>query len=280
MKDIRGQVAVITGGASGIGRLIGIGMAERGARVVAWDLNAEALQAFEAEGRARGLDLSGVVCDVSDREAVYRIARETEERIGPVDILVNNAGVVSGSTFFDTPDEKILKTMQVNVHANFWTVKAFLPGMIARGRGHLVTISSAAGIIGVMGLADYSAGKFAVFGFHEALRMELRRLKSAVATTVVCPFFIDTGMFAGVRTRFPFLLPIMKSEQAAGRIVSAILRNRKRLVMPPFVYSVYLLRLLPVALFDLAADFFGVNHSMDGFVGRAAAASGKADGRR
>lgn len=159
------------------------------------------------------------------------MARETEERIGPVDILVNNAGVVPGSPFFDTPDEKILKTMQVNVHANFWTVKAFLPGMIARGRGHLVTISSAAGIIGVMGLADYSAGKFAVFGFHEALRMELRRLKSAVATTVVCPFFIDTGMFAGVRTRFLRLLPASRSV-GGGNIL--LFNKRSRLVFEPF----------------------------------------------
>ncbi|MFA6507667.1 MAG: SDR family NAD(P)-dependent oxidoreductase, partial [Treponemataceae bacterium] len=139
---------------------------------------------------------------------------------------------------------------------------------IERNRGHLVTISSAAGLIGVTGLADYSASKFAVFGFHEALRTELRRLKSAVKTTVICPFFIDTGMFDGVRSRFPLLLPIMKSEKAAARMVGAILRNRKRLIMPPFAYSVYVLRLFPVAVFDAMADFFGVNNSMDQFKGR------------
>jgi len=274
MKNIQGQVAVITGGASGIGRLVAFGLAERGARVVAWDVNEAALGALEREGRERGLELSGTLCDISDREAVYREAVALLGRMGSVDILVNNAGVVSGSTFLETPDEKILKTMAVNVHSNFWTVKAFLPGMIERRRGHIVTISSAAGIIGVTGLADYSAGKFAVFGFHEAIRMELRRRESPVASTVVMPFFIDTGMFEGVRTRFPLLLPIMKSEYAAKRIVAAILAHKKRLIMPRFVYSVYLLRLLPVAIFDILADFFGVNSSMDAFKGRGDAAPG------
>ncbi len=268
MNNIHGQVALVTGGASGIGRLVALLLAARGARVIIWDLNPEGLKAIEDEGRKLGYSITGMVCDVSDRAAVYRQAAAAAAAVGPVDILVNNAGIVSGGPFLATSDERILKTMEVNVHSSFWTVKAFLPGMIERGRGHLVTISSAAGIVGVTGLADYSAAKFAVFGFHEAIRMELRRVKSRVRTTVVCPFFIDTGMFDGVKTRFPLLLPIMKSDYAAKRIVGAILAGKKRLIMPRFVYSVYLLRLLPVALFDPLADFFGVNSAMDKFRGR------------
>lgn len=271
MKDIRGQVALVTGGASGIGRLVTLALAERGAKVVAWDLNEAGLRDLEAESATRNLSVVGMVCDVSDRAAVYAKAEETAREVGAVDILVNNAGIVNGKPFLETPDERIVKTVDVNVLSNFWTVKAFLPGMIERNRGHLVTVASAAGIIGVTGLADYSAGKFAVFGFHEAMRMELRRRKSAVDTTVVCPFFIDTGMFEGVKTRFPMLLPILKSEYAAGRIVTALLKRRRRLLMPRFVYSVYLLRLLPVGLMDVAADFFGVNRAMDEFRGRAGA---------
>lgn len=248
--------------------MMALSFAELGAKVVAWDIDEAALGRLEAEAKGRGLSVLGIKCDVSDKEDVYRRAAETVAAAGPVDILVNNAGVVSGSTFLDTSDEKLRRTIDVNVMSAFWTAKAFLPSMIERNRGHLVTISSAAGIVGVTGLADYSASKFAAFGFHEAIRMELRRLKSEVRTTVVCPFFIDTGMFEGVSTRFPFLLPILKSERAAARIVGAVLRNRKRLVMPPFVYSVYLLRLLPVGLMDAAADFFGISRSMDAFRGR------------
>ncbi len=272
MESIGGQVALVTGGASGIGRLLALSFARLGAKVAVWDASEANIRALEAEADAAGLSVLAARCDVTNREAVYALGAKLVAALGPVDILVNNAGVVSGTSFLDTSDEKLVRTMDVNVVSNFWTVKAFLPSMIERNRGRLVTISSAAGLLGVTGLADYSASKFAAFGFHEALRMELRRRKSAVATTVICPFFIDTGMFAGVKTRFPLLLPIMKSEKAVRKIMKAILRKKKRLIMPPFVYAVYLLRLFPVGLFDAMADFFGVNASMEEFRGRGGSA--------
>ncbi|MDR2257590.1 MAG: SDR family oxidoreductase [Treponema sp.] len=267
MKTVKDKLVLITGAASGIGRLMALDFAGRGARVAVWDMNGEALKTLEAEARSRGVFITAMVCDVSDRNAVYRQAAALLGDLGPVDILINNAGVVSGFPLLETPDEKIIKTFSVNVLAVFWTCKAFLPVMIKRNTGHIVNIASAAGIIGVMGLADYSASKFAVFGFDEAVRMELRRLGSAVRTTVVCPFFIDTGMFHGVQTRFPLLLPIIKSEYAARKIVAAVLKNRNRLIMPPFVYLIYLLRLLPVAILDAAAAFFGISKAMDHFAG-------------
>jgi all-trans-retinol dehydrogenase (NAD+) len=268
MRSVKDKCVLVTGAASGIGRLMALDFAGRGARVAVWDLNAGALGELESQARGKGLSVRGMVCDISDRRMVYRQAEALAAEMGPVDILINNAGVVSGSTLLETPDEKVLKTIEVNVLAPFWTCKAFLPSMLERNTGHIVNIASAAGIIGVTGLADYSASKFAVFGFDESIRMELRRRKSAVRTTVVCPFFIDTGMFRGVRTRFPLLLPILKSEYAARRIVAAVLKNKKRLIMPAFVYSVFLLRLLPVPFLDRAVDFFGINHSMDHFTGR------------
>jgi all-trans-retinol dehydrogenase (NAD+) len=173
-----------------------------------------------------------------------------------------------GLAFLGTVDDKIVKIMNINVLSLFWTCKAFLPSMIERNSGHIVTISSAAGIIGVNGLTDYCVSKFAAFGFDESIRMGLRSMKSKVRTTVVCPFFIDTGMFHGVKTRFPLVLPILKSSYATRKIVSAVLKNKRRLIMPRFVFSVYLLRLLPVKFLDWAADFFGINHSMDNFTGR------------
>jgi all-trans-retinol dehydrogenase (NAD+) len=268
MRDIANKLILITGGAGGIGRLMGLDFAGRGARVVAWDLDAGALAKLEDEGRQKKVFIKGMVCDVSDREAVYRQAAALREELGPVDVLINNAGVVSGAAFLETPDEKIIRTMQVNTFPLFWTCKAFLPSMIERNSGHLVTIASAAGIIGVRGLADYSASKFAAFGFDEAVRMDLRSMKSAVKTTVICPFFIDTGMFLGVKTRFPLLMPILKDTKAAKRIVRAVLKNKKRLIMPAFVHMVYFLRLLPTAILDMTADFFGINKAMNEYRGR------------
>lgn len=270
MRDFQGTVTVITGGASGIGRLLALSLARMGSRVVAWDRDANALASLEEESKAEGLAIFAFECDVTDRARVYALAERVERDVGPVDILVNNAGIVSGKPLLETPDDRIVRTIEVNFLSNCWTVKAFLPSMLERDSGHIVTIASAAAIIGVTGLADYSASKFAAFGFHEAVRMELRRQGKRIATTVVCPFFIDTGMFAGVRTRFPFLLPIMRPEYAVERIVGAIGRRKNRLIMPRFVYSAYILRLLPVSALDSLAAFFGISNAMDHFTGRVA----------
>jgi all-trans-retinol dehydrogenase (NAD+) len=267
MKSVKDALVLVTGGASGIGRLVAFGFARKGAKVVVWDLNPVVLAALEDEARREGLDIRGMVCDVSDREAVYRQAEALRAERGPLDILVNNAGVVSGKTLLETPDEKIIKTMNVNVLPLFWTVKAFLPSMIERNSGRLVTISSAAGLIGVKGLADYCASKFAAFGFNESVRMELNGLKSRVKTTVICPYFIDTGMFGGVKSPFPFL-PILKPSYVAKKIVSGVLKNRKCIILPFFVRTVAILRLLPVSVLDFLSNILGISAAMDHFTGR------------
>jgi all-trans-retinol dehydrogenase (NAD+) len=268
MNDVKGKIVLITGGAGGIGRLMGLDFAARGAKVIAWDINAAALKALEDEGREKGLFIRGMLCDISDRAVVYKQAEAVKTQFGPVDILINNAGIVSGSPILELPDEKILQTINVDILSLFWTCKAFLPAMVERNSGHIVTIASAAGLIGVRKLTDYCTAKFAAFGFDESLRMELSRMKSAVRTTVVCPFFIDTGMFQGVKTKAPLLLPILKSADTARKIVKAVLKNKKRLILPPFVHTVFLLRLLPVGVMDAIANLMGINHAMDEFTGR------------
>lgn len=268
MGEISGRHALVTGGASGIGRLMALKLAAAGARVTIWDVNAAALRATVDELAAvPGCAAQGFVCDVADRAQVYARAAETAAA-APVDILVNNAGVVSGKDFLELPDEKIAATFDVNVLALFWTSKAFLPSMITRGHGHLVTIASASGLIGVARLADYAASKWAAIGFDESLRAELRKIAPGVLTTVVCPFYINTGMFRGVRSRFPWLLPILEEDEVAERVVRAIRRGQRRLLMPWTVHLVPLMRALPVGVFDRLANFLGVNSSMDEFVGR------------
>lgn len=88
-------------------------------------------------------------------------------------------------------------------------------------------------------------------------------------TTVVCPFYISTGMFTGVRTRFPALLPILDPERVTDQIVDAIVRNKRRLILPGVVRTTWLGRLLPLGVFDAIMEFLGINHSMDHFTGRA-----------
>jgi all-trans-retinol dehydrogenase (NAD+) len=269
MTTILGSTVLITGGASGIGRLVALRMADRGARVVLWDLDAARLAPVLEEIEHRtGRTAFGFGCDVSDRAMVYEVADRVRDEVGDVDILINNAGIVSGKALLDIPDEKIEATFAVNALALFWTTKAFLPAMVRKGRGHVVTVASAAGLVGVAKQTDYSASKHAAVGFDESLRVELARSAPGVVTTVVCPYYIDTGMFDGVKTRFSFLLPILQQDDVADRIVGAIERDKRQLILPPLVRTLPALRLLPPRAFDRVMDLLGVNVSMSEFVGR------------
>jgi all-trans-retinol dehydrogenase (NAD+) len=269
MSDFAGRNVLITGAASGIGRLLAQKMAAEGARVILWDVDAQGLERTRAELAAAGRTVAAYPCNLRDRAAIAATAAATMREGGPLDILINNAGVVSGRTLLAAADDDILRTFDVNTLALFWTTRAFLPAMMERQSGHIVTIASAAGVVGTSRLVDYCASKHAAVGFDESLRLELRRLGSKIKTTVVCPFYISTGMFEGVKTRFRLLLPILTPEYATNRIVEAIRRDRGRLVMPRLVYTTWLGRLLPLRVFDAVMEFLGVNKSMDDFVGRA-----------
>ena len=271
MTDVRGRIALVTGAGSGIGRLLALELARRGAIPVAWDVDEERLAATVGElerlsnGQARGY-----ACDVRDADAVGATAERVRREVGDPMILVNNAGVVSGARLLDLSEDAIRRTFDVNVLALFWVTRAFLPAMVEANRGHVVTVASAAGLVGVARQTDYSASKHAAVGFDESLRVELHRIAPRVQTTVVCPYYIDTGMFEGVRTRVPFLLPILKQEDVARRVADAIARDRRVLVLPPIVRLIPVLRVLPPNVFDRVMDLFGVNVSMEHFVGRGA----------
>jgi len=270
VTEISGKNVVITGGASGMGRLFALKTARLGATVVIYDLDAGAMNAAVEEiKRLTGREAHGFVCDVSDREAVYRTADEVRDLVGPVDVLFNNAGVVSGRRLMEIPDEKIEAVMGVNVLALYWVTKSFLPDMLARNSGHIVTMASAAGLLGVDRQTDYAASKSAAIGFTRSLRVELKQTgHTGVKTTIVEPFFVNTGMFEGVKTRFPSILPILDQDYVTDRVIEAVRRNKQDLKMPPIVNLVPGLQLLSVNIFDWIMDFLGVNDSMDEFRGR------------
>ncbi len=271
MTEIAGRNILVTGAASGIGRRMALRMARLGANLVLWDIDPENLARVVGElHQTTGRPAHGYSCDVSDRQGVYATAAQVKAEVGPIHVLVNNAGVVTGKPFLECSDEAIQRTIAVNTTAMFWTCKCFLPEMIRAGSGHVVTVASAAGIVGVAGLSDYCASKWAAVGFDEALRMELRKTAPAVKTTVVCTHYINTGMFRGVKGRFPWLLPVLDEDAVARRVVRAVLCNRPRVFMPPLVYLVPMLRVLPVRWFDAIASLLGVNSAMDKFVGRSA----------
>jgi all-trans-retinol dehydrogenase (NAD+) len=262
------QKILITGASSGIGKLMAETFAAEGARVILWDINRVTLEAVEKELTERGLRCATYLCDVSSRDSVHDTAKRVIREHGPIDILINNAGVVSGRPLLEISDAEIERTFGVNALAPIWTTRAFLPAMIERGRGHIVTIASAAGLIGVPKMTDYAASKHAAVGFDDALRSELRHLgHRGIRTTVVCAYFISTGLFDGASKATP-LLPILTPDYATRQIVRAIRRGRRRLLLPRAVALVYLGRLLPAPIFDWIVRALGVTRSMDNFTGR------------
>jgi all-trans-retinol dehydrogenase (NAD+) len=270
MTQIRSSTVVITGGASGIGRLMALGFAARGATVAILDLDGDGARVVAKEAQATsGRAHHAYEVDVTDRTAVYAVAEEVRRDAGDPAIVVNNAGVISGgASLVDTPDELIDLTIDVNTKALFWVTKAFLPAMIARDAGHVVTIGSASGMVGVARLVEYAASKHAAVGFDESLRMELAEIAPGVRTTIVNPYYIDTGMFQGVTTKLPWLLPILQPQDVADRVVEAVARDRARVVMPPAVALLAPLHVLPVRLVDRIIGLLGVNDTMKTFTGR------------
>jgi len=271
-KNIEGQTALITGAGSGIGRLLALRLAKKHCTLVLWDINAEGIQSVARECKDLGAKkVITHVVDITKREKVKEMAQKVKDEVGLVEILINNAGIVSGKKLLETKDEMIVKTFEVNTFALFWTTKEFLPAMMEKNRGHIVTLASMAGVLGVSGLADYSGSKFAAFGFNEALRFELKKEKrTGITATTICPYFINTGMFDGVQSRFPLLLPILEPDYAVDKIINAIETKQEVLIMPRFAYLAILLRgMFPTPVFDFVINFLGVSESMETFKGRA-----------
>ncbi|KAJ8336490.1 hypothetical protein SKAU_G00377100 [Synaphobranchus kaupii] len=268
-KNVTGEVVLITGAGSGIGRLIALEFAGLGVSLVLWDINQEGNKETARLAREKGVaTVHSYLCDCSDKAEVYRVADQVKRDIGDVSILINNAGIVTGKKFMDAPDSLIEKTIEVNTMSHFWTCKAFLPAMMANNHGHLICIASSAGLIGVNGLADYCASKFAAVGFAESVALELLATgKDGVKTTIVCPYFVNTGMFDGCG---PNVLPILDPDYVANKIVDAILTNQAYLLLPRSLYFLMALKsILPDKLTVQLGMYFGAFQFMDAFQGRA-----------
>lgn len=266
-KDIKGQVVLITGGGSGIGRVMCLKFAARGAKIVTWDVNAAGndetvRQVVDAGGLCRAYTV-----DLCDRRAIYAASAKVKQEVGKVDILINNAGVVTGKKLLNSPDDEIIRTFEVNTLSHFWTVKAFLGDMMLSNKGHIVTVSSIGGWIGCNNLVDYCSSKFAAVGFDESLRLELKTEgATGVKTTVVCPIYIDTGMFEGIRANFVRLLT---PEWVANEIVDATLMDVTVLMLPKTMRLAVIMKLiLPEKISYRLSQMFGMTVMMDTFVGR------------
>ena len=203
MKDLADKVAVVTGGASGIGLGIAKALARAGARIALLDLEERALAPAEASVRDVGGDVVGIPADVSSRYSLDAAAQRVIENYGRVDVLCNNAGVVVLGPLADASAEDWRWVMGVNLMGAVNGVGAFLPHIRAQGTGHIVNTASTQGLSASPGLGVYTASKYAVVAYSETLRLELA--PERIGVSVLCPGIVNTKILEAARNRPPEL---------------------------------------------------------------------------
>lgn len=271
MSKIKGANVLITGGGLGIGRMLGEKCLREGAaNLIIWDINETNIEQTVKDFKRKGYDnVHSFVVDVSDINDVERAATEVLLEIGNIDILVNNAGIVVGKMFWEHSAADIERTMDINVNGVMHTTRVFIKEMINQKKGHVVNIASASSYISNKKMSVYLASKWAVKGWSDSLRMELESLGGDLHVTTVCPSYINTGMFEGVKA--PLLFPLLEPEDITDQIIRGI-KNNEIFILAPFMLKTipFLKGVFPTRIFDFVAELIGVYTSMDEFKGRAA----------
>jgi NAD(P)-dependent dehydrogenase (short-subunit alcohol dehydrogenase family) len=238
-KTVTDKQVLITGAASGIGRATAVASARKDARLFLTDINEAPLQEAAEEIRAAGGTVRYArALDISDHAAVEAMAEEIHAAHGSLDVVMNIAGIAVWGTVEELAHEQWRRVVEVNLMGPIHVIECFVPPMIEAGRGgHLVNVSSSAGLFGLPWHAPYSATKFGLRGLSEVLRFDLRR--HDIGVSLVCPGAVDTGLvdtveMAGVDRKSPviekaaarFRRLAVSPERAAERILAGIERNR------------------------------------------------------
>ena len=259
---------LITGGASGIGKLMGQMALEKGAKTfIIWDINLIGIEAARKELSKYG-KVKGYVVDVANNDVVTLAYRKTVEDCGHIDILINCAGIITSNKTFDqqTPEE-IVRTININTIAPMFVARAVLPDMLKRNHGHICNITSAGGMLSNPKMSVYAASKWGATGWSDSVRIELQEMKSKVHVTTAAPYYINTGMFNGVKSP---IIPVLKPAYVAKRIIRAIERNTSFRGIPfGFHFIRFWQTVLPTRVFDwFFGNVIGIYHAMDNFTGR------------
>lgn len=228
--ELTGKVAVVTGGASGIGRALALRLAEAGtAGVVVADLDGAGARAVASEIGPRGL---GLACDVGDDAENGALLEAAQDAFGPVDVFCANAGIIGGADLLEVTDEDWARTYAVNVDAHVYAARRLIPGWLERGEGYFVATASAAGLLGQIGSAPYSVTKHAAVGFAEYLTIAYGT--RGIRVSCLCPMAVDTPLLAGdgsaASERAAAVVraagAVVQPEEVADQVVDAIATER------------------------------------------------------
>lgn len=268
MAYFQGKRILITGAGTGLGALMAEQFAREGAEVIVTARRRKPAEDVCKRVQAAGGRGHAMLLDVSDLERIPAFRDAVHEQVGPIDVLINNAGVVFGGEFEQVSLAEHLNTFQINTLGLIAMSHAFLDDLREAEQGHLVNIASASAYIGLPWGSTYAASKWAVLGFSESLRLELRERRiDNVAVTTVCPSYINTGMFDGVRS--PLLSPMLRPEKVVKSIMRGI-RNKEAMVAEPrMVKNIDLLKgVLPGRVWDEVAKRTGISTSMKHWQGK------------
>lgn len=213
MSILQNKVAIVTGGASGIGRATVLRFLREGAGVAIWDVQTERGQALEAECRAQGLPARFYAVNTTDPDAVAAVALQTHEAFGRIDILVNNAGITRDATLKKMTSEQWEQVIAVNLTGVFNCTKAVYPYLESRGWGRIITAASVVGLYGNFGQTNYAATKAGVIAMTKVWAREFGR--KGITANAVAPGFIRTEM---VDTLPENVLQMMQDKAPAGRL--------------------------------------------------------------
>ena len=253
--DVQGKNVLVTGGSRGIGEQLARRFAAGGARVAVTARSGDELNRI-----AKDIGGQAFRADLLDADAVEGLVGRVEADFGPIDILVNNAGLDTSDAFARLTPEVIRNVTRVNLEAPMVLTRQVLPGMIERGRGHLVFLSSIAGTAGFPGLAPYCGTKAGINNFVATLRLELGSYP--IGTTLVAPGPVDTNMWQHLedsayetpvlkRLRAFQLIPMAKPEKLAARVVTAVSKDRKHVRHPARLSATFWLGESPRRLNEL-----------------------------
>ena len=218
----RGRVAVITGGASGIGLAVAERLLERGMRLVLADVDEPKLRDVEARLTEAGAEVTGVVCDTAEESSVTDLAETALSRYGAAHLLFNNAGIAGVGDAWSGDMSLWKRVVDINLYGVVHGIRSFLPIMTEQGIGHIVNTASMAGLVAVPGVAPYNATKSAVVAISEGLFLELGSTGSPVGVSVLCPGFVKTDLMSKEPDSIDSPIGQMMGELLVGGVAGGI----------------------------------------------------------
>lgn len=238
--ELGGKVGIVTGASRGIGVRIAERMADRGMALALAARTEEGLRDTVARVQSRGVRAIAIPTDITDRAALEHLVARTTSELGPPDVLINNAGVEMVGHFEELDIARIEAAVSTNVTATMVLSRLVASGMVERGRGHIVNVSSVAGKVARPYGAVYSGTKHALVGFSWSLRAELA--ERGVGVSVVCPGYVTgEGMFAEREARVgppPAALRAVTPQKVADATISAIEKNKAEVVVGPLLFRI------------------------------------------